>query len=96
MTVSQRSRYLAAPQVTVEASSDALPLRGNNITIYAPQVVFENARFRRYQIVQGDTYQSLADQYLGTAFDWWRIADMNPQIFWPDDLAPGTIIRLPV
>lgn len=96
MTVSQRSRYLAAPQVTIEGSSAALPERGNNITIYTPPVVFKNAQFRRYQIVQGDTYQSLAEKVLGTAFDWWRIADMNPQIFWPDDLVPGTVIRLPV
>lgn len=96
MTVSQRSRYRAAPQVTIEASSDALPLRGNNVTIYTPPVLFANARYRRYQLVQGDTFQSLAEVHLGSAFDWWRIADMNPQIFWPDDLTPGAIIRLPV
>jgi len=95
MTVSQRSRYLAAHQVTVVASSDALPERGNNVTIYTPAVVFRNAPYRRYQLVQGDTYQSLANTYLGSSFDWWRIADMNPQIFWPDDLVPGTIIRIP-
>lgn len=96
MSVSQRSRYLAAPQVTVDATSDALPLRGNNITIYTPVVLFQDAKYRRYQVVQGDTYQLLADRFLGTAFDWWRIADMNPQIFWPDQLVPGTVIRLPV
>lgn len=96
MTVSQRSRYLAAPQVTVVASSAALPERGNNITIYTPPVVFRNARYQRYQIVQGDTYQLLANRFLRTPFDWWRIADMNPQIFWPDDLVPGTVIRIPI
>lgn len=96
MTISQRSRYLGASLITVDATSDALPNRGNNITVYTPAVRFKHSPYRRYVIVQGDNYQLLADRVYGSSTEWWRIADMNPQIFYPANIAPGTVIRLPV
>jgi hypothetical protein len=65
------------------------------VTVSQP-VVFERAPYARYQVIQGETYQLLADRMWGDAGMWWRIADANPQIFFPDDLKPGDIIRLPL
>ena len=95
--ISQGSRYIASKLVNVDASSDALPNRGFNITIYNPgPPVFRNVPYRRYLTKQGDTFQLLAYEIYGTTADWWKISDMNPQVFYPSDLAAGIVIRLPM
>lgn len=43
----------------------------------------------------GDTLQHLAGKYYNDAEKWWVIADANPQIIYPDDIAPGTVLRIP-
>lgn len=96
MTVSQGSRYAAANQNTVLAATDAFPSRGNIVTMYVPPLLFKHIGYSRYQIQQGDTFWKLAAQHLGGSSEWWRIADLNPQVFYPDDLTPGMIIRMPV
>lgn len=96
MTVGQDSRYVAANQSTVLATTDAFPERGNIVTMYVPPVLFKHSGYIRYQIKQGDTFWKLAAEHLGGSNEWWRIADMNPQIFYPDDLTPGIIIRMPL
>lgn len=95
MTVSTRSRYLAAPQVMVDANSDALPNRGNNLTIYTPSPVFDHVQYGRYVTRQGDTFFTIAFDQWGDPFLWWRLADANPQIFYPEDLTAGMTIRIP-
>ena len=51
--------------------------------------------FRRYRVAANDTMESIAFVHYGDANKWYIIADLNPQIFWPLDLAPGMEIILP-
>lgn len=51
-----------------------------------------------YELVvfkEGQSFEELAATHLGDANLWWRIADINPQVLWPDEIASGTRIRIP-
>lgn len=52
-------------------------------------------RVSRYLVTAGDTIENMAFKLFGDASQWWRIADVNPQIAFPLDLAPGMEIRIP-
>jgi len=49
----------------------------------------------QYYVSPGDTFESIAAKIYGDAGQYWRIADLNPQIKFPLDLEPGDIIRVP-
>ena len=48
-----------------------------------------------YTLKYSDTLESLAAKLYGDPGQWWRIADVNPQISFPLDMAPGVEIRVP-
>jgi nucleoid-associated protein YgaU len=48
-----------------------------------------------YRVVQGDTMLNLAARSLGSDRRWWEIADINPQVKYPEDIVPGQVLRLP-
>lgn len=48
-----------------------------------------------HQVAVGERADTIAYQYYTDATLWWRIADANPEILFWDDLAVGTIIRVP-
>jgi hypothetical protein len=52
-------------------------------------------RFLHYQVVYGDRLDKLAYSFYRDDTQWWRIADANPEIAFPMDLVPGSIIRIP-
>lgn len=43
----------------------------------------------------GETFQSLASRYLGSPIFYWKIADINPQVPFPNFIDEGTAIRIP-
>lgn len=49
---------------------------------------------RIHVVIAGDTMESLAHRYLGSAERWWLIADANPRAF-PFDLRPGIALVIP-
>jgi nucleoid-associated protein YgaU len=49
-----------------------------------------------YTSRDGDTFALLASQFLGDSTRYWEIADINPQIEWPDRIPAGTVLRIPV
>jgi nucleoid-associated protein YgaU len=49
-----------------------------------------------YSVQIGDTMESLASKLFNDPGQWWRIADVNPQVGFPLDLTPGTQLRIPV
>jgi nucleoid-associated protein YgaU len=95
MTITTRSRYLTAPLQTIDTGSDNLPNRGNNITIYPMAPIFDHVNYTRYVTRQGDTFQTISFNVWGDAVLWYRIADANPQVFYPADFPPGLLIRIP-
>ncbi len=51
-----------------------------------------------YELViskEGQSFEELAATHLGDAGLWWRIADINPHVLWPDEINSGTRIRIP-
>jgi nucleoid-associated protein YgaU len=48
-----------------------------------------------YTVQPGDRWDRIAHRIYGDPTLWWRIADMNPELFDPRALRPGTIIRVP-
>jgi len=45
-------------------------------------------------VIEGDRVDLLAHRYLGQADLWWIICDYN-DLFFPLELTPGTILRIP-
>ena len=69
--------------------------RGNKRTIYLNTVVTMNAPYTVSMIRSGDTFDNTAFKSYRNATRWWQLADANPQIFYPLDIAPGDQIRIP-
>lgn len=64
-------------------------------TIIAVRKPLSSERYSLYTVKAGDTIESLAVSVFGDPTLYWRIADMNPQLDYPDSLTPGDLIRLP-
>lgn len=54
-----------------------------------------NLYVQKYTVKSGDTVENIAAKVYGDPTQFWRIADINPQIKFPMDLVPGTVIRIP-
>jgi nucleoid-associated protein YgaU len=48
-----------------------------------------------YTVRDGDTIEILSAKAYGDPTQYWRIADMNPHIPFPDDLIVGDTLRIP-
>lgn len=46
-------------------------------------------------IVGGERLDTIAHQVYGDASLWWVLARANPEIIYPDDVLPGTVLRIP-
>jgi hypothetical protein len=84
------SRYAGQPVVSVptDAAGDT------DIAVFGPTPTLP-ATFAYYTVVQGDRLDIIANNLYGVPDYWWRIANANPEIFYPDDLVVGSIIRIP-
>lgn len=89
MTIYAGSRYENEAVVSVQK-----PDGGWTPTVFRPDPLVRSARGEIYA-QDGDTLQHLAGKYYNDAEKWWIIADANPQIIYPDDIAPGTVLRIP-
>jgi hypothetical protein len=48
-----------------------------------------------YQVVEGDRMDTLAWRFFSNVNYWWKLADANPEVFYPETLTPGSILRIP-
>ena len=80
------SRY-AACVLYVDSSEEFIGTRQRIDTTPQPDDVF-------YTVIEGDRIDLIAYRYLGRADLWWIVCDYN-DIFFPLDLVPGTVLRLP-
>lgn len=89
--ISPGSRYAASVSVQVRtADGRALWAVYPNPTISRRMMVF------RYQTaVLGDRFDVLAAKEYGDPLRWWVLAQANPEIFYPDEIPAGTVIRIP-
>jgi nucleoid-associated protein YgaU len=45
---------------------------------------------------QGETFQSLASRYLNNPSMYWKLADVNKSLGYPDVIPMGSVIRIPL
>lgn len=57
---------------------------------------FVSTAYEIYTSVQGDTFMKLSINFLNDQSRYWEIADINPQVQWPDEIPVGTLIRIPL
>ena len=84
------SRYMGQPvlMVPIDAEGDS------TTAVFGPPPAFPST-FVYYTVVQGDRMDTIANNLYGVPDYWWMIANANPEIFYPDDLVVGSIIRIP-
>jgi nucleoid-associated protein YgaU len=63
---------------------------------YADRKPQESTKFAVYTSRDGDTFDLLAVKFLGDSNRYWEIADINPQIEWPDQIPTGSSLRIPI
>lgn len=79
-------------------TATVLPIADNNGVYHATIIPGPVATVQEYtvHVVQdGDRLDNLAGQAYGDAEFWWKIADANPNLAFPDELVPGTLLRIP-
>ncbi len=91
MSIFKGSRYRFGD---VYQAQDA-DLDFNNVHVIRKTTAVRPDGTRPYTTRARDTFESLADREYGDANKWYVLADMNPAIFWPLDLEPGTLIQIP-
>jgi hypothetical protein len=84
--IGQRSRYATSILYT-SGDGDFLGMRPTIDTS-------SRADDRFYTVIEGDRIDLLAFRYLGAADLWWIICDYN-DIFFPLELTPGAVLRIP-
>jgi nucleoid-associated protein YgaU len=63
--------------------------------VFGHYVVALPSTFRFYTVEAGDRWDTLAQRFYGDPQQWWRLADMNPELFDPRALRSGIVIRVP-
>ncbi|MGD6750334.1 hypothetical protein [Streptomyces sp. BH105] len=89
--ISANSRY-AARTIQLVAGDDG---KARNVILPGSPAVL-TAIVRLYTWSEGDRPDLLAYRNFGDVSQWWRIADVNPQIMDWTDIAVGTTIRIPI
>jgi nucleoid-associated protein YgaU len=69
--------------------------RGRQYTLYTEPAV-ANDVVRNYVAKYGDTFEMLATRIYSDPTQWWRIANLNPHLFFPDPIPAGAVVRVPV
>jgi nucleoid-associated protein YgaU len=85
------SRYFGHPVVAVTTSDNT-----KTRAVYRsglPNLL--TSAFTYYTVKSGDRLDLIAAQVYGGSSYWWRIADANPEVWYPQDLVVGSIIRIP-
>lgn len=61
----------------------------------ADRVASESTTYYQYTSRDGDTFVKLASRVFNDPTRYWEIADINPQVEWPDVIPTGTVLRIP-
>lgn len=61
----------------------------------ADRVKQEPATYYQYVTKEGETFVRIAARVFNDPTRYWEIADINPQVEWPDAIPTGTVIRIP-
>lgn len=86
-----QSRYENAELVFVTDSGDLQRKR----VVEVPRYYGASFTARRHIAREGQRLEQLAALYFGDPELWWVIALANPELFYPEDLEAGTVVRIP-
>lgn len=75
--------------------TQATETRNGVTTNVAVSSKFETKNFFSVIIEEGQSMQYLAALHLNDPTLYWKIADINPNIVFPDKLPAGTLIKIP-
>lgn len=81
MAISPSSRYT---QITNSV--------GRAVTQRKPRI---SSRYVVVVAIEGQTFEELASRHMNDSQLYWRIAELNPQIPYPDEIPAGTRLRIP-
>lgn len=90
MPIYEESRYETAPVVPVAASDGVF-----RATIQPPLGAPDIGDYSVHRVEFGETMDVIAFQAYGDTEFWWRIADANPELDYPDAVEPGMLLRIP-
>lgn len=82
--ISLYSRYRATQEI-----------RNGKSDVVAVYNKVPETQYMTYISRDGDSFEKLASIYLGGPVFYWRIAELNPQVLFPDRIPLGTRIRIP-
>lgn len=88
MTIYQGSRYERSPVVTIHSDRGWRPAVLREVPVPTSSYIEVVAR-------EFETIEQLAARTLGDPEQWWRIADANPDLLYPDRIPAGTVVRIP-
>lgn len=70
-------------------------IRDDKLHVVAVSSTIPQGNYRIHIASEGDSFESLASKYLGAPIFFWKIAELNPQVPFPDLIPVGTKIRIP-
>ena len=90
MSVVAGSRYERQPIYRIP-----LPSWERRLAIYHQGFYPTRFGFDSHMVQEGERLDDLAARYLNDPRLWWIIAAVNPHVFYPDNIEPGTTLRIP-
>ena len=90
MTIHVNSRYVGAPVFLIESD------RGKQHTVYSNPSVAVDVKYTVYIAKDTDTFEGIAQRVYGDPTYWWKIASLNPHVFFPTDIYGGLRLRVPL
>jgi nucleoid-associated protein YgaU len=90
VTIGLYSRYLGQPVVAVPLDTSGQ----YKSAVFGPPTTGPT-QFAYYTVVDGDRFDTISYEVYGLPDYWWKIANANPEVFYPDYLVPGSILRIP-
>jgi hypothetical protein len=82
--ISLYSRYRAKQEI-----------RNDDVNTVAVYNKVTESQYMTYTSRDGDSFEKLASRYLSGPVFYWRIAELNPHVSFPDRIPLGTRIRIP-
>jgi hypothetical protein len=82
MAINTSSRYTTNVD---ESSTNVIAIRRKTTSV----------RYTNYVTRAEESFESIATRVFRDGTQYWRIADLNPHVKFPDMIPTGTIIRLP-
>lgn len=75
---------------------ESVDVKDDEVINVANPVGFLMTRYMVIRAKEGDSFESLASQYLQSPYLYWKIADCNKQVKYPDYLEAGSNVRIPL